>query len=87
MMKNLECRKIKNEFPKKSADDIKLIKGIKKMLINADKSRNTYKVSRENYKKYLVKNITKTCKKSNKAHVNSINKDTKNLAEKVKIAD
>ena len=57
------------------------------MLINADKSRNIYKVSCENYKKYLVENITKTYKKSDKARVNSINKDTKKLAEKLKIAD
>ena len=41
----------------------------------------------QDYKKYLVKNITKTYKKSNKARVNSINKDTKKLAEKLKIAD
>ena len=45
------------------------------MLINADKSQNIYKVSRESYKKNLVKNIGKTYKKSNKASVNSINKD------------
>ena len=57
------------------------------MLINVDKSRNIYKVSRENCKKYLVENITKTCKKSNKARVNSINKDTKKLDEKLKTAD
>ena len=57
------------------------------MPINADKSRNIYKVSRGNYKKYLVENKTKTYKKSNKARVNSINKDTKTLAEKLKIAD
>ena len=57
------------------------------MLINADKSRNIYKVSRENCKKYLAENITKTCKKSNKARVNSINKDTKKLDEKLKTAD
>ena len=57
------------------------------MPINADKSRNIYKVSRGNFKKYLVENKTKTYKKSNKARVNSINKDTKTLAEKLKIAD
>ena len=57
------------------------------MLTNTDKSRNIYKASSENYKKYLVENITKTYKKSNKARVNSINKDTKKLAEKLKIAD
>ena len=32
-------------------DDIKLIKNTKDMLINADKSRNIYKASSENYKK------------------------------------
>ena len=36
------------------------------MLINADKSRNIYKVSCENYEKYLVENI-KTIKKPDKA--------------------
>ena len=66
MIKNLEYRNIKNEFSKKLADDIKLIKGTKEMLINADKSRNIYKVSCENYEKYLVENI-KTIKKPDKA--------------------
>ena len=66
MIKNLEYRNIKNEFSKKLADDIKLIKSTKEMLINADKSRNIYKVSCENYKKYLVENI-KTNKKPDKA--------------------
>ena len=37
-----------------------------------------YIVSRENYKKYLVENITETYKKSNKARVNSIIKIQKN---------
>ena len=87
MIKQLEYRDVKNEFLKKLTDDIKLFKNTKNMLINADKSRNIYKVSSENYKKYLVQNITKTYEKSNKARVNSINKDTKKLAEKLKIAD
>ena len=43
------------------------------MPINADKSRNIYKVSRGNYKKYHGENKTKTYKKSNKARDNSIN--------------
>ena len=77
MIKHLEYRDVKNEFSKKLTDDIKLIKNTKDMLTNADKSRNIYKVSNENYRKYLVKNITKTYKKPNKARNNSINKDTK----------
>ena len=46
MIKNLEYRNIKNEFSKKLVDDIKLIKSTTEMLINADKSRNIYKVSK-----------------------------------------
>ena len=34
-----------------------------------------------------MENLTNTYKKSNKAPVNSINKDTKKLGEKLKIAD
>ena len=78
MIKNLEYGNVENEFSKKLTDEIKLIKNTKEMLINADKSRNIHKVSRENYEKYLVENITKTYKKSNKARVNSINKVQKN---------
>ena len=37
MIKSFEYRDVKNEFSKKLADDIKLIKNIKEILINADK--------------------------------------------------
>ena len=60
MIKTLEYRNVKKEFSKKLTDDIKLFKSTKEMLINAAKSQNIYKVSCENYKKHLVKNITKT---------------------------
>ena len=87
LIKNLEHSNVKNESSKKLADDIKVIKNTKEMLIKADKSRNIYRVSRVNYKKYLVENITKTYKKSNKPRVNSINKEPKKLSEKLKIAN
>ena len=87
LIKNLEYSNVKNEFSKKIADDIKLIKNTEEMLVKTDKSRNIYRVSRVNYKKYLVENITKAYKKSNKPRVNSINKEPKKLAEKLKIAD
>ena len=34
-------------------------------LINADKSSNIYKMTKEDYKKHLENNITKSYKKSN----------------------
>ena len=79
MIKSLEYRDVKKWVFKEISRRYKvLIKNNKEILINADESGNMYKLSDENYKKYLVKNITKACKKSNKARVNSINKDTKN---------
>ena len=83
MIKSIEYREVKNSFSKKLANDVKLIKNTKELLVNADKSRNIYKISDENYRKYLVENITKTYKKSNKTRVNSINKETRKLAEKL----
>ena len=70
MIKNLEYREVKNSFSKKLANDVKLIKNTKELLVNADKSRNIYKISDENYRKYLVENITKTYQKS-KRHVST----------------
>ena len=44
-IKNLEYTEVKNSFSKKLANDIKLIKNTKELLVNADTSRNIYKVS------------------------------------------
>ena len=49
------------------ADDVKVIKSPKELFINADKSRNIYKLDEAVYKKYLIKNITKTFKNTIKA--------------------
>ena len=50
VIRNLEYRNVNSEFSKELVDDIKLIKNAKKMLINADKSRNIYRVTPEKYK-------------------------------------
>ena len=63
MIKNLEYREVKYSFSKRLANDLKLIKNAKELLVNVDKSQNIYKISDENYRKYLVENITKTYKK------------------------
>ena len=54
-------------------------------LINADKSSNIYKMTKEDYKKHLENNITKTYKKSNRNKINSINRDAKKIAKKLEI--
>ena len=87
MIRNIQYRNIKNKFAKKLADNVKVIKSAKELFINADKSRNIYKLDEAVYKKYLIKNITKTYKNNTKARMRSRNKATKRSAEKLKIAD
>ena len=60
MIRNIQYRNIKNKFPKKLGDDVKVINSAKELFVNADKSRNIYKLDEAVHKKYLIKNITKT---------------------------
>ena len=43
----------------------------------ADKSRNIYKLEKDDYDKLLTENVTKTYKKSSRTKVNRINYNTK----------
>ena len=59
MVHNIEFRPVRNNFLSKLKDDVKV-------LVNAEKSNNTYKMNKNAYNKYLTENITKTYKKTNK---------------------
>ena len=88
MISNIEFRSIRNKFLSKLSKDIKNIKKTKEILIDADKSTNTYKMSKEEYQKHLQNNITKICKKSNKnKRVNDINLNAKKIAQRLEIDD
>ena len=54
---------VRNNFLPKLKDDVKVINNTKEVLVNADKSTNTYKMNKNAYNKYLTENITKTYKK------------------------
>ena len=87
MIKNVEFRKIDSEFLNKIKNDIEEIKSDKRLFVSADKSRNMYKIAKEDYNKLLKENITKTYKKSHQNKLNNINKATKKLVTKLEIAD
>ena len=54
MIKNIKFRKVNNEFKTELLKDIEKIKNLKK--VNADKSCNTYEMTKEEYEKYLLEN-------------------------------
>ena len=64
-----------------------VINNTKEVLVDGDKSTNTYIINKNAYNKYLTENITKTYKKSNKNKVNRIDSEEKTIAEKLKLND
>ena len=87
MIKNIEFKCVSNNFQRQLTDDIKAINNSDKVFVSADKSRNIYKMDKEQYTKLLNENITKAYRKTNKNSVNKINKDAKKIAKSLSIDD
>ena len=87
MIKNLEFKRINNEFQLNLRNDIRQIRRSNNLFISADKSRSIYKVSKASYKRMMHENVTKTYKTCNANKSNSINFKTKQIASKLKIDD
>ena len=60
---NVEFRNINNKFQEKLKNDIKELRKSDKVFVSADKSLNIYKMEKDEYKKLLFENVTKTYKK------------------------
>ena len=87
MIKNLEFKRVNNEFQSNLRNDIRQIRRSNNLFISADKSRNIYKVSKASYERMMHENVTKTYKKCNTNKSNSINFKAKQIASKLKIDD
>ena len=84
MVENIQFRPVRNNFLAKLKNNIKEINNTDELLVNADKSTNIYKFSKDQYKKHLCDNVTKTYKN---LIVNNINYEAKTLCEKFNIDD
>ena len=60
LIKSIEFRNFSDTFQEQLANDIKEIKCTNKVIVPVDKTRNLCIVEKEDYKKYLRDNITKT---------------------------
>ena len=60
MINNIEFRSVRNNSLSKLKNDTKTINSTQVILVNADKSSNIYKLSKDDYNKYMLENITKT---------------------------
>ena len=87
MIKNIEFRNVSNTFEDQLRNDISEIRNTEKVIIPADKTRNLYKMEKDDYNKYFTENITKKYKKSNMNKVNKLNLEAKKIADKLSISD
>ena len=87
MVHNIEFRPVRNSFLSKLKDGVKVINNTKEVLVNGDKSSNTYKMNKNAYNKYVIEDITKTYLKNNKNKVNRINSEAKKITLKLKLDD
>ena len=87
MIKNLEFKRVNNEFQSNLGNDIRKIRRSNNLFISANKSRNIYKVIKASYGRMMHENVTKTYKKYNTNKSNSINFQAKQIASKLKIDD
>ena len=63
MIKNISFKRANNPFQTQFKNDLDNIKSSNKIFAPADKSRNIYKLEKDDYKKLLTENITKTYEK------------------------
>ena len=85
MTKNVEFRNINNTFQEKLKNDIKELRESDKVYVSADKSLNIYKMEKDEYKKLLFENVTKTYKKTREEKLKTINKGAKTIAQKLEL--
>ena len=81
LARNINFRKINNEFQREMNETLKAIKSAKEIIVPADKSQCLYKIPIQTYKKLLTNETTKKYKKSNNQNVVDVNIECRNLVE------
>ena len=81
MIQSISFKPLKSDFQKKLADDINNIKSSENLLIFADKTTNIYKMTPEQYKAILTKNVTKTYQKAERSTQLNINEEAKTISK------
>jgi hypothetical protein len=80
MMENIQFRNVSNPFLNEMDNDLKKIKSSPNIFVFADKTRNIYETSAENYNKILKENVTKSYKVSTNEEIEDINSDLSEIA-------
>ena len=87
MISKIKTKPTESEFQTKLRKDITQIKQSKDIFVPADKTRNFYKVSSDQYSKFLNESTTKTYKKAPKNTYDNINKEARDIASDLELDD
>ena len=80
---SLKFRQVHNDFQQTIKKDIAQIKSSNDVFIFPDKTNNLYKLSPEEYKKFLFNNIRKSYRKSMERLEKAINMEAKHISKKL----
>ena len=87
MIETISFRKVSNTFQDKLKRDVERVKKSKDVLVQADKTRNMYAVSKDQYSKLLHDNVTKHYKHAPERAYDEINTEARQLTASIGIAD
>ena len=87
MIKNIQFRHISSTFQQQLKKGIEEIRQRNQLFVSAGKSRNIYKMNKDDYEKLIYENITKTYKKTNESKIKTINKSAKKIANRLNLED
>ena len=87
LIKDIKFRRINSRFQQRLQTDVRRIQESKNIFVSADKTQNFYEVTKENYDRLLLQNVTKTYRKSERDLPDKINREAKKIAKSYKIDD
>lgn len=87
LVAGVKFRRVADPFQTKLRDDIKNLTSTDDVIVRADKTKNLYKVSKQQYDKLLQDNVTKNYKLAPESAYAEVNLEAKRIAEKLDISD
>ena len=87
LINKVEFDNRRNHFQRQLKNDVRDIKSDNRITVAADKSPKLYEMSVEDYGKMLLDNITKAYKKTNSAIIDTINREARDIADSLSLAD
>ena len=87
LVANIKYKKKENQFLHQLKNDKDTIKKTDKVIVQADKSPNLYKMEPEEYKKLVLQNITKDYRKCSRSEVEKVTKEAARIARRYNLDD